>query len=225
VFVCSKVYKDLYKNFHLSKKKLCIVDNGIDLSRFLKIRRQPIGDTVTFGKIGRFDPVKDHDNLIRAFSILKKRYARVKMRLLGDGESRHGMEVLTKKLGIADDVIFEGFSRYTDQFLSRIDIYVISSRSEGLPLTLIESMGAALPIVATAVGGIPEIVEKARCGWLCPPSDPDKLAGAMEKALMASDLKKIGERSRKAAVDYYSLERMTCNYEQLYTQLLASRGA
>jgi glycosyltransferase involved in cell wall biosynthesis/peptidoglycan/xylan/chitin deacetylase (PgdA/CDA1 family) len=223
VSVCPQVHTVFQKSFPLPPKKLCIVDNGIDLARFLGIPRHPPRETVTFGIIGRFDPVKDHKNLLYAFAILRKRHPHVQLRLLGDGALRHDLEELARTLSISDDVHFEGFSLDIARFLRNIDIYVLSSRSEGLPLTLLEAMGAALPVVATAVGEVPSILSNARCGWLCPPSNPDRLAEAMETAIQEPDLATFGARGRNAADKYYSLQRMARDYESLYDTLLSRR--
>jgi glycosyltransferase involved in cell wall biosynthesis/peptidoglycan/xylan/chitin deacetylase (PgdA/CDA1 family) len=220
VSVCSQVHGVIHKSFHLPPKKCVVVDNGVDLSQFLGIRRDLPGKTVTFGSIGRLDPVKDHKNLLNAFAILRKRHPHVQLRLLGDGELRDDLEELARNLSIADRVHFEGFTLETARFLSSIDVYVISSRSEGLPLVLLEAMGAALPIVATAVGEVPSILRNAQCGWICPPSSPDELAESMEKALVAPDLAAIGARGRRAVELRYSAERMARDYIDLYEAVL-----
>ena len=220
VCVCPQVHEVFRKTFRLPDKKLCVIDNGIDLSPFLEIPRYPLGDAVTFGNIGRLDQVKDQQGLLRAFAILRKTHPHARLRLLGDGVLRSDLECLTKDLAITENVIFEGFSSDTARFLSSIDIYVISSRSEGLPLTLLEAMGAALPVVATAVGGVPDILGNAQGGWLCPPCNPNELAKAMEKALLSPDLGIVGAQNRKAAQEHYSVERMTRDYDHLYKQLL-----
>lgn len=221
VSVDHKVNDIIRKAYLLPRMKYCVIENGINLSRFTALKRRTPGEVVTFGNIGRLDPVKGHGNLLQAFSILRMKYPRLRLRILGDGELRHDLEELAKSLSIAEDVYFEGFSLDTPSFLSNIDVYVISSHSEGLPLTLLEAMGAGLPIVATAVGGITEIIDKARCGWLCPPDSPDALAAVMEQALESSELTVIGARGRTAAEKYYSAERMARDYELLYGTFLA----
>jgi glycosyltransferase involved in cell wall biosynthesis len=223
VSVGQQVNEVFRKSFLLPTRKLCVVENGIDLSRFLAIPRRPPGEDLIFGNIGRFDPVKDHNNLLRAFALLRKRHPHVQLRLLGDGILRRDLEDLAKILSIADGVHFEGFSLDSTRFLRSIDIYVISSRSEGLPLTLLEAMGAALPVVATDVGEVPVVLGKAQCGWLCPPSDPDGLAKAMEQALLVADLTTVGTRGRKVVEKYYTVERMAREYERLYEALLYER--
>ena len=119
---------------------------------------------------------------------------------------------------------FAGFSLDTPAFLETLDVYVVSSLSEGLPLSVLEAMGAALPVVGTAVGEIPEILRKAQSGWLSPPARPDELAAAMAAAAAAPDLEAIGQRNRSTVVKYYSAERMSEDYERLYQQLLARHG-
>jgi glycosyltransferase involved in cell wall biosynthesis len=225
VSVSSQVHEVFRKAYLLPGKRLSVIENGIDLSQFLVIPRCAPDGVVTFGNIGRFDPVKDHENLFRAFSILRKRNLHVRLRLLGDGELRRDMVELAKTLSITNDIELEGFSLDTPKFLSKIDIYVISSLSEGLPISLLEAMGAGLPVVATAVGGITEILDNARCGWLCPPANPNALAEAMNESLVAPDLVTIGARGRMAAEKHYSVERMSRDYEVLYGTLLSGRTA
>jgi glycosyltransferase involved in cell wall biosynthesis len=225
VSVCLQVDEILQKTLRLSPRKLCVIDNGIDLSRFLQIPGRSPSETTVFGKIGRMDPVKDHENLLKAFAILRKMHPHVRLRLLGDGTLRRHLEELARTLSITEDVDFEGFSLDTARFLSSIDVCVISSRSEGLPLTLLEAMGAARPIVATAVGEIPNIVGSAQCGWLCSPSNPDDLAHGMQQALLAPDRATVGVSGRNSVRERYSLARMAKDYDQLYKEILSGTPA
>ena len=221
VAVCPQVQEVLRKSFYLARGKVCVVDNGIDLGRFLAVDFRAADDTLIFGTIGRLDPIKDHANLIRAFATLATKYPEVRLRVLGDGDSRGDLEDLVRSLAMEDKVHFDGFSLDTARFLSGVDVYVISSRSEGLPLTLLEAMGAALPVVATAVGGIPDVIRETKCNWLCAPEDPADLAKAMEQALMSQNLTDIGRCNRRIAEKRYSVDRMTLDYERLYEATLA----
>lgn len=224
VSVCAQVDQVFRASYFLPRKKFCVVNNGVDLSRLLELPRRARGEHLTFGTIGRLDPVKDHANLLKAFAILGEKYPHARLRVLGDGELRHDLEQLASALSIADRVVFEGFDLDVAGFLGKIDVYVISSRSEGLPLTLLEAMGAALPVVATAVGEIPSILAGARSGWLCPPSSPEELAKAMEKAIREPDLLAIGANNRSAVKQYYSAERMAGDYKALYEAILDNHG-
>jgi glycosyltransferase involved in cell wall biosynthesis len=223
VSVCAGVEAVLKGAFHLPARKLSVVDNGIDLTAFLRISRIADRRPTTFGTIARLEAVKDHRTLLRAFGLLRRDHPYIRLRLLGDGSLRKELEGLAFELQVADAVSFEGFSLDTAGFLTGIDVYVISSRSEGLPLTLLEAMGAGLPIVATSVGEIPTIVSDSGCGWLCPPASPEALRDSMRAALVATDTQEIGAKGRKFAMARYSADRMAADYAQIYSNLLPRR--
>lgn len=221
--VCvDETVRDVFqRKFRFPVRKLDVVRNGADLDRFLSITRRAPGDRVTFGSIGRLEPVKGYSTLLHAFALLYREDPRVRLRVLGDGTLRSDLQVLAKNLSIADAVSFEGFSLDTPSFLAGIDIYVLSSLSEGLPLTILEAMAAGVPVVATTVGGVPELLKGSGCGWLCSPGNADALAETMRTALNALDLVAIGERGRSFVEESYSVERMARDYGELYRALLA----
>jgi glycosyltransferase involved in cell wall biosynthesis len=219
VAVCAQVRDTLRDHFRFPSRWIDTVDNGIDLRKYLQIERRQPGADLVFGTIGRLDPIKDHRNLLQAFALLRRRHPTARLRILGDGSLLQDLQSLASTLSLGDSVLFEGFSLNTPAFLEGIDVYVISSLSEGLPLSLLEAMGAGLPIVATSVGEIPDIVRRANCGWLAAPGDAEDLAHAMQEAAQAADLAEKGRQSRMHARDHYTAERMTSNYESLYREL------
>jgi len=220
ISVCRDVYDVFRAKYRLPRKVYEIVENGIDLSRYLAISRSPDGKLVTFGTIGRLDAVKDHANLLEAFASVRRKYPHVQLRLLGDGGLRADLERQAKALAIDDSVTFEGFNIDTPGFLKRIDIYVISSRSEGLPLSLLEAMGSGCPVVSTRVGSVPEIINAANGGWLCPPNNAGKLADAMIQAIEHPERSAMGLRNREVAASRYSVERMARDYDKIYRDIL-----
>lgn len=221
VCVDQKVRDAFRRSYLFPSRKLCVVRNGADLGRFLSLSRRTPGTTLTFGNIGRLDRVKGHEILLQAFAIVRRKDPRLRLRILGDGVLQCELRELAESLSITDDVRFEGFSLDTPSFLENIDIYVLSSLSEGLPLTLLEAMAAGLPIVATAVGGVTELVDRSGCGWFCSSGSPEALAEAMHKALRAPDLNSIGAQGRGFVAESHSIERMARNYEHLYRTLHA----
>lgn len=225
VSVSRPVFDVFRRTYPLPRRMLSIVENGIEFSAGFVIGRRLPSDVITFGNIARFDPVKDHRNLLRAFAIVRRKHPYTRLRLLGDGVMLREMMDLATSMSLADSVSFDGFSLDTRSFLNGIDVYVLSSKSEGLPLTLLEAMAAGRPVVATAVGGVPEIIAKAECGWLCPPSNPDLLASAMERALVEPALSEIGARGRDAVERHYTVERMALDYEQIYRRILSGDKA
>jgi glycosyltransferase involved in cell wall biosynthesis len=122
--------------------------------------------------------------------------------------------------GLCDAIEFCGFGHDVPGFLKGLDVYVLPSNFEGLPLSLLEAIASGLPAVATAVDGVPRIVESTNSGWLCPPNDPDALMAAMEAAIACPDRRERGERSRRLVEKRFSAERMANDYERVYEELL-----
>jgi glycosyltransferase involved in cell wall biosynthesis/peptidoglycan/xylan/chitin deacetylase (PgdA/CDA1 family) len=225
VSVCGQVDRVLRETLHFPPARLGVVDNGIDTERFAAQLPRPAGGTLTFGAVGRLEPVKDYRNLLHAFANLRQRGVRARLRILGDGTLLPELRALAGELGVSGDVDFAGFSPDVSGFLQGVDVLVISSLSEGLPLVLLQAMAVGLPVVATAVGEIPYILAAARCGWLCPPQAPAELAEAMLLAVNAGDLKETGARGRRYAQEKYSLARMARDYEGLYRELCSAGAA
>ena len=225
VGVCDEVAQTLSEHLHLSSSLVHVVENGIDLSQFLGIRRAPPSSDMVFGTIGRLEAIKDHSNLLHAFAAVRSRYPHVQLRILGDGSLRTALEQQARELAIQDAVHFEGFSRDASAFLGRIDVYVISSKSEGLPLSLLEALAAGLPIAATAVGAIPDVISRSQCGSVCPPSNSDELAACMEREMRRAASAELAERAKTFAASEYGLERMTRAYRRLYEEISGTKAA
>jgi glycosyltransferase involved in cell wall biosynthesis len=219
VAVCDEVQTVIRRKFVLPRRKLAVVENGIDLGRFLAVPPRRRRDEVVFGSVGRMATEKNHRLLIEAFGMLRERHSNIRLRLLGGGKLEPELREFATRLGIADSVEFCGFSNDVPAFLSSLEVFALPSNSEGLPLTLLEAIASGLPVVATAVGGVPRIVEKTDCGWLCAPRDAGGLANAMESAILADRIHK-GERARSLVSQYYSADRMGDDYERLYENVL-----
>lgn len=219
VSVCSEVETVLRSKFFLPGHKLFVVENGIDLARFLAVPARCLRDEIVFGAVGRMTSEKNHRALIEAFASARRRHGNIRLRLLGDGPREPELRELVRSLGLDDVVEFRGFSHDVAGFLAGLDVFALPSYSEGLPLTLLEAIASGLPVVATEVGGVPRIVHNTDSGWLCAPENVDALLGAMESAIASSDRRDRGERGRRL-VEQYSAERMARDYERLYQRLL-----
>jgi glycosyltransferase involved in cell wall biosynthesis len=225
VSVCRHVQDTLRGHFPLPARKCAVIYNGIPVDSLLKLApRRNDGGVTVFGTMARLIPVKDHRSLLTAFAALHRRYPNTRLRILGDGELRPALERQAVELGLEGSVAFLGWSPDVANFLAQTDIFVLSSLSEGLPLTVLEAMAAGRPLVATAVGGVPEAVEDARCGWLCPAGDAVALADAMERALGAPDRVQRGANGRNRVIEQHSLAAMTDHYENLFGELLRAKG-
>jgi glycosyltransferase involved in cell wall biosynthesis len=220
VCVSTEVEDVFRKRFLLPAGTVAAIDNGIDLARFDFERSRPPGAPIVFGSIGRLVAVKDHRNLLEAFALLIRRLPSARLRILGGGPLEAELRQAADALGITGTVDFCGAGSDAAGFLRGIDIYVISSKSEGLPLTLLEAMAAGIPVVSTAVGGICGVVKRAGGGWLCPPSDAGALASAMQDAWNASDRLERAAAVKARIREWYSAERMTSDYERLYDAIL-----
>jgi glycosyltransferase involved in cell wall biosynthesis len=166
--------------------------------------------------------VKDQRTLLTAFARVRQHTPACRLEILGCGELLDELEAQARALGIHDSVTFRGWSRDVAGFLAGVDAFVLSSRSEGLPMTLLEAMAAGLPVVSTAVGGIPEVVNGAGCGWLAPAGDAVGLADRMLEALNAPDFADRSKRARQAAAANYSVGSMTDQYGRLFERLVGT---
>lgn len=220
VGVCPIVGETLRDRYLFERSKVIVINNGIELEKFSLVQPRPADGQFVFGTVGRLVPVKDQGTLLEAFAMVIRRYPHCRLEILGDGELRADLEARALELGVSGSVCFRGFSRDIAGFLGQLDTFVMSSLSEGLPLTVLEAMAAGLPIVATSVGGIVRLVGDAGCGWLCPPAQPDALAQAMFQAIETENRIPMGERGRASVLKEYSLTKMTADYENLFLQLL-----
>jgi glycosyltransferase involved in cell wall biosynthesis len=175
--------------------------------------------------VGRLTPVKDVGTLLRAARMVADVHRDFHLDVVGDGPSRPSLEALRRELNLEPHVTFQGAAHDVRSFLTGAALFVQSSISEGLSLTLLEAMASGLPIVATRVGGTPEAVEHGVTGILVPPQDPDALANAMLTVLNDRALARwMGGLARARAERLFSAQQMTASYEALYEQALARPG-
>jgi glycosyltransferase involved in cell wall biosynthesis len=222
VAVSSAAHKFFVSSSRIPVRKWTFIYNGIPVERF-QLARPLWPREITFGTVGRLDPIKDHRGILEAFALVQAEYPGVRLRILGDGPARAMLEDYARELELGASVQFEGASLGVPSFLAGLDIFVMGSKSEGLPLAMLEAMAAGLPVAATAVGGIPELIEDGVSGWLCPPSRPESLAAIMRRAILA-DRRRMGEAARKRILMSHSVEQMATGYESLFAEIVASRG-
>jgi len=137
--------------------------------------------------------------------------------IVGDGELRADLEAMVTKLGIQDQVVFTGYRNDLVPALTAIDVFVLPSISEGLGICLMEAMAMRKPIVATAVGGVPEVLIDGETGILVPAKDPERLANAIADLLAAPKrLQRMGEKGREVAFRRFNRQKMIHAHESLY---------
>ena len=173
------------------------------------------------GTVGMLAPVKDHITLLKAANKVVRVRPDVVFLIVGGGELEGALKAEADKLGIENNVRITGFRNDVGSLLHVMDIFVLSSVSEGLPLCLLEAMASGKPVVATNVGGNPEIVVNGETGFLVPPRDPDSLAASILSLLQDRRLAShFGMNGQRRVSERFRLERMIHSYHELYERVL-----
>jgi glycosyltransferase involved in cell wall biosynthesis len=209
-----------------------VVPLGLDLARFAHPRsadrglRRALGipeETALLGSVGRLVPIKDHATLLRALAHLGEALP-VHLLIAGDGQCRGELTRLAAALGLAARVHFLGWRTDLEAIFGATDVVICSSRNEGTPVALIEAMAAGVPVVATAVGGVPDLVQHAVTGWLVPPGDPAALAAGIRHLIDRPDLReRLATAARPAVLGRHDVGGLIRRIETLYTKVLAER--
>lgn len=214
----------------ISSRKVICIHNGVDVDRFRGGRRQAgrkaLGlndEAVAVGAVGRLEPVKDHATLLEAFARIPDKNPDLHLFVIGDGSRRKELEARAKALDLRDRAHFIGEKDDIPTVLNGLDLYVISSIAEGISNTVLEAMATGLPVVATRVGGNPELVTENINGMLVPVGDAETMADALTRYILSAELRRShGQASRQRVIDQFSLDRMAEDYSRLYCSLLTS---
>jgi glycosyltransferase involved in cell wall biosynthesis len=218
----------------VTPSRVSVVSNGINTSPLLDADagrdvRAAFGisaGALVVGSVGRLVEVKQQDLLIRAFARLcaVDRHANTWLLLVGDGPERMRLECLATGLGVQRRVVFAGYQAQPERFYRAMDLFALTSRHEGLPLSLLEAWVAGLPVVASAVGGIPKAVAHGRTGMLFPSGDLAALTETLEGLIDAPGwMRMLGHLGRQQVEQHYSLRHMADTYESLYRALIGQR--
>jgi glycosyltransferase involved in cell wall biosynthesis len=209
----------------INSENVHVILNGTPLQRFLQHRATPgsAPPRIHFGAVGRLAEQKDHATLVQAFGLVADVLPHSELSVLGEGPLRATLEELVRELGLQKRIRFRGASSDAAKFLSELDVFVLSSRSEGLPIVILEAMAVGLPIVSTRVGGTPEVAPEGEVAWYCPPASPRALAETMLQVSRRPDLSKIGEEANRIAVERFSIGNMASAYEECYQKCRTRR--
>jgi len=229
VVVSDDLHRWLTSRVGIPERKVVKIANGVDIQRFAPgdgatVRRELNLPTDAFvvGTVGRLEAVKNQASLIRAFATLAVTHPEVVLVIAGDGRCRSSLEDLARQSNVATRVRFLGERSDVPRLLQAMDVFVLPSVAEGMSNTLLEAMASGLPIVATRVGGSPEVVADGINGLLVE-SLPEALAAAIERYVNEPPVRsQHGIASRRRAAEVFSLERMRGAYAGLYRQLGAA---
>jgi sugar transferase (PEP-CTERM/EpsH1 system associated) len=224
--------ENLHKKFDFPKERIRVVTNGVDLSRFAlsrngvdyKARLGLPANALVFGAIGRVVPVKAYPTLLQAAKLVFHEIPQAHLVLVGDGPLLDELVQLANDYDIMNRIHFLGARKDVPEILRALDIYVLSSESEGMSNTILEAMACGRAVVATAVGGNPELVVDGETGLLVPPNDPQAMAAAITKLLHAPErCQQMGRLGRRRVEEKFSLEVMVRNYANVYLETFARR--
>lgn len=230
VAVGEAVKQALVVNEGIPPGRIEIVYNGIDTDRFTpspslrETVRSELGlrqNDFAVMQVARLDYLKDHPTAVRALS----RVPDARLFLVGEGPERPAIDAEVARLNLADRVHFLGLRKDIPRLLQAADVFLLTSTSEGIPLTLIEAMATGLPVVTTDVGGTAEVVVEGTTGYLAPAQDDAALAVALRR--LDDDValrQRLGEAGRQRAVERFSEAQMAERYHDLYAEMADARG-
>ncbi len=253
VVVSQQQRREINEDFGVGRaEQFSVIPLGLDTSVFAdwkergRLFRDELGvaaDDILVGIVGRLTEIKNHELFIRAAARFKEKFlarssgARVRFIVVGDGALRNTLEQDTTSLGLTEDLIFTGSRRDLENVYPALDIVALTSRNEGTPLTLIEAMANARPVISTAVGGVVDLLGESNSqdpnepfkiclrGISVPPDDASAFAAGLTRLVVDPTLRReTGERGLQFVASHYSTERLLTDIKSLYADLLKRKG-
>ncbi|WP_302925986.1 glycosyltransferase [Holdemania filiformis] len=212
----SELIRDtIVEEYDIEKEMIPVILNGIDLSKCIPKDDYSISGKFKILHIGRFSEQKNHIGLLQGYKLFCEKYPDSELWLIGDGEKKKEIETFALENNLSANVNFLGLQSYVYNYLHNADVFTLPSNYEGIPMTLIEAMGTGLPIVATAVGGVPDMIKNGESGILIN-SDPQEIADGFCLLAENQNLRKtIGENALKKSVSFSAME-MAKEYLKVY---------
>lgn len=210
-----------------------VIPSGVDTDRFAPGRdrvaaKANLGlspSTIVIGTVGRLEPRKGTDTLLAAVAALRAEHPNVALVVVGEGPLRAELAARAEQLGIASVVRFLGDRTDVDEILAALDVFVLPSRTEGMSNALLEAMAMGLPVVATAVGGTPEVIGDGRSGLLVPADDAAAMTAAIGRVLAdPAHGRGLGEAARAVVEERYGARSMVRRLEGIYAQVAGDRS-
>jgi glycosyltransferase involved in cell wall biosynthesis len=232
VAVSDAVKDDLVTLGIADRRRIRVVPLGLDLEPFtaalprgaLRLDWNVPDDSPLVGMVGRLVPIKDIPTFLEAAVRVRQARPRCRFALVGDGEERARLEGRAREMGLGDAVTFHGWHPDMTAVYGDLDVVVNCSRNEGTPVALIEALAAARPVVATRVGGTPDLLGNGERGRLVPPNDPEALSRAILETLdNGEEARNKARAGRRYVLERHSSARLVSDIDALYRELLAAK--
>lgn len=229
IFAVSQAVKDFLMEWEkISKDKFTVINNGIDLEEFnididIPRKKEELGLSLSskvVGSVGRLDECKGYMFFLKAMPKILEHVPEARFIFVGEGPLRSKLEKMSRELKVEQNIIFLGVRRDIPEILSAMDLFVLPSIVEGFGIVLLEAMAMGKPVIASRVGGIPEIVKDGVTGILVEPASPSDLASSIVKLLKDPlEAKRIGEAGREEVKRRFTAEAMTQKIELVYNEI------
>ena len=211
-------------------KSISVIPNGCDPTKFENLSKRDLRDKLKIKEdekvmifVGRLHPIKGLQYLIEAMKIIYKKYPKSRLLIVGDREDRNNLENLVKKLNLNKYVTFIGMvpNEAVPEYMVAADVFVLPSLSEGFPTVIVEAMASGIPIVATKVGGVPEIIKDGENGFLVEPMNSEEIAEKVLLLLNNDELRKRISEKNKEEVKKYNWESIAEKLEEIYFGIIS----
>lgn len=228
VAVSNQLRLFLEKETWCKKRRIIVIHNGVDLIKFsprdidgqLPESGFPSPCITRIGVIGRLTEAKDHAGLLKAWANVSRLHPASKLVLIGDGELREHLETLSENLRIASHIQFMGDRNDIPEIISQMDLMVLPSKREGFPISILESMAMKKPVIATNVGGVPEIIDHGFNGYMVPAQNPKALANAILHFFgHRDDFSRMAKNGYLTVKEKFSSSVLLKRYEDLYHEV------
>jgi glycosyltransferase involved in cell wall biosynthesis len=232
VAVSASLRRHLVQRTRIPASKVTVLANGIDTARFAPGRRSgtirsrfgiaPRAPLI--GCVARLDPIKNHALLLASLKLVLQSLPHTRLLLAGEGPLRLQLGALVAEMGLSRSVIFAGAFADTAPLYRDLDVFVLPSLSEGTSISVLEAMASGVPVVATAVGGTPDLLADGACGLLVPSGAAAAMASAIIRLLRDSELRsQLAANGRERVTSTFSLLAMVTAYEELYHSILRKK--
>jgi len=232
VIVLTKNMEREIKSFGFNLKNIYIIPNGIELEKFKNLSKNTARKELNISQnekvvlfVGTLKNIKGIKYLVEAINIVKQKGLKIKLLLVGDGEQKSELEKMAEKLNIKEEVVFIGRidNKEIAKYMAVANIFVLPSLSEGLPVVVLEAMASGLPIIATKVGGVPEILKDSENGFLVDAKNSEQIAEKILYLFSGDDVKKYISNNNLKEAKKYSWDLITNKLVEIYSLCLTKK--